>query len=61
MAEIDEWLPKVFEERNPIGECDHYNNPDKEEDWKELGRINNVDFVKTIGNHHFSRTKSKYR
>jgi hypothetical protein len=59
MAEIDEWLPRVFEEQNPIGECDHYNNPNKKKDWKELSCINNLDFVKTIGNHHFYRTKPK--
>lgn len=64
MAQIDEWLGEVYlhqggqPKNNPVGKCDHYNNPDKEDrpDW-----VDRVDFVVKIGNHHFYRTKPEYR
>jgi hypothetical protein len=60
LREIGNWLPHVYSQpkRNPIGECDHFNNPDKEErpPW-----MDNVDFVIQIGKHFFYRTKPELR
>ncbi len=56
MRKIQKWLALVYLHQggrpvnNPIGKCDHYNNPDKEArpDW-----MDNVDYVKTIGKSFF--------
>jgi spore germination cell wall hydrolase CwlJ-like protein len=58
MTRIQKWLKDVYSGSNPIGACDHYNNPNKE---ARPGWMDRVDFVITIGNHHFYRTKPEYR
>jgi hypothetical protein len=64
MRKIQKWLATVYLHQggrpvnNPIGECDHYNNPDKE---RRPHWMDNVDFVIQIGNHHFYRTKPQHR
>jgi hypothetical protein len=60
VREIKIWLANVYSQRgqNPIGECDRYNNPDKE---ARPSRKSNVNLVKIIGEYYFYRTKPEFR
>jgi N-acetylmuramoyl-L-alanine amidase len=57
---ISEWAPGLLaapRHKDPTGGADHYNNPTKEEhrSW-----IDNCDFLRKIGAHHFYKTKKEY-
>jgi len=57
---ISGWAPGLLaalKHEDPTGGADHYNNPTKEEhrSW-----IDNCDFLRKIGAHHFYKTKKEY-
>lgn len=51
LKRIERWLKNVYCGSSPIGEADHYYNPERNEE--PPGWINNCTFIKKIGNLKF--------